>query len=56
MKSCMDILDQYITELRSYMKKYPWSTGGDMSGIGATAPAQEEAKGDEWEQLSTEVT
>ncbi|XP_028287766.1 spatacsin isoform X2 [Parambassis ranga] len=53
-QSCMDILDQYITELRSYMKKYPWYRGGDMPSIRATAPAQEEAKKDEWEQLSKE--
>uniref|UniRef100_A0A3Q1GBL6 SPG11 vesicle trafficking associated, spatacsin n=1 Tax=Acanthochromis polyacanthus TaxID=80966 RepID=A0A3Q1GBL6_9TELE len=52
-QSCVDILDQYVTELRSYMKRFPWSAGGDMFNTNTT-PAQEEAQGDEWEQLSTE--
>uniref|UniRef100_A0AAQ5Z462 Spatacsin C-terminal domain-containing protein n=1 Tax=Amphiprion ocellaris TaxID=80972 RepID=A0AAQ5Z462_AMPOC len=40
-QSCVDILDQYVTELRSYMKRFPWSAGGDMFSS-STTPAQEE--------------
>ncbi|XP_056243814.1 spatacsin isoform X2 [Seriola aureovittata] len=53
-QSCVDVLDQYITELRSYMKRFPWPAGGDTSSIDSAAPAQEEVQEDEWEQLPTE--
>ena len=55
-RSCVDVLDRYVTELRSYMKRYPWPAGGDVSCTDSAAPAQEEALEDEWEQLPTEVT
>uniref|UniRef100_A0A3Q3AA47 SPG11 vesicle trafficking associated, spatacsin n=1 Tax=Kryptolebias marmoratus TaxID=37003 RepID=A0A3Q3AA47_KRYMA len=47
-QSCMNILDRYVTELRSYMKRFPWSC--------STAPPlpQEETESKEWQQLSTE--
>ncbi|XP_008279865.1 spatacsin [Stegastes partitus] len=51
-QSCVDILDQYVTELRSYMKRFPWSAAGDM--LSTSTAAQEEAQGDEWGQRSTE--
>lgn len=49
-QSCVDMLDRYVTELRSYMKRFPWA-----SSSAAPLP-QEEAESDEWLQLSTEVT
>lgn len=49
-RSCVDVLDGYITELRSYMKRFPWAAGSAGS---ADPAAQEEV--DEWEQLPTEV-
>ena len=56
MRSCVDVLDRYVTDLRSYMKRFPWPAGGDTSSTGSADPAQEEAQGDEWEQLQAEVT
>ncbi|XP_067446801.1 spatacsin isoform X2 [Thunnus thynnus] len=53
-QSCVDVLDRYVTELRRYMKKFPWPAGGDTSSTDSTAPAEEEAQEDEWELLSTE--
>ncbi|XP_060933341.1 spatacsin [Limanda limanda] len=53
-RSCVDVLDRYVTELRSYMKRYPWPAGGDVSSTDSAAPAQEEALEDEWEELPTE--
>lgn len=53
-QNCINVLDQYVTELRSYMKRFPWSAGPDTSTTKAAAPAEEEAQQDEWEQLSTE--
>ncbi|KAM4733870.1 spatacsin [Anableps anableps] len=50
-QSSITVLDKYVTELRSYMKKFPWASGGITSNT--SAPLQE-AKVDEWEQLSTE--
>lgn len=55
-RSCVDVLDRYVTELRSYMKRFPWPAGGDASNTCSADPAQEEAQRDEWEQLLTEVT
>lgn len=46
------IMDMYITHLRSYMKKFPWASGGTMSN---TSRRLQEVKGDEWEQRSAEV-
>lgn len=55
-QSCVDVLDQYVTELRSYMKKFPWPAGGDTSSTNSAVPGQKEVLRDEWEQLPTEVT
>lgn len=38
------------------MKRFPWPAGGDTSSTSSADPAQEEAQGDEWEQLQAEVT
>uniref|UniRef100_A0A3P9AU02 SPG11 vesicle trafficking associated, spatacsin n=1 Tax=Maylandia zebra TaxID=106582 RepID=A0A3P9AU02_9CICH len=53
-QSCMNVLDRYVAELRSYMKRFPWAAGPDVSATRAAAPAEEEAQRDEWEQLSAE--
>ncbi|XP_038561946.1 spatacsin-like [Micropterus salmoides] len=51
---CVDVLDRYVTELRSYMKRYPWPAGGDTSSTNSADSAEEAAQRDEWEQLPTE--
>ncbi|KAM4553045.1 spatacsin isoform 3-T3 [Fundulus diaphanus] len=50
-QSSIKILDTYVTELRSYIKKFPRASWGSTSNTRA-APLEE--IGDEWEQLSTE--
>ncbi|XP_034031424.1 LOW QUALITY PROTEIN: spatacsin [Thalassophryne amazonica] len=52
-RNCVDVLDRYVTELRSYMKRFPWPAGGGVSNTDATAPAQEAVQ-EEWEQLPME--
>lgn len=52
-QSCVNILDRYVTELRSYMKKFPWPAGGDTSSSVNTD--SEEGQLDEWARLPTEV-
>uniref|UniRef100_A0A8C5HR99 Spatacsin-like n=1 Tax=Gouania willdenowi TaxID=441366 RepID=A0A8C5HR99_GOUWI len=47
---CVDILDQYATELRTYMKRFPWSPKADLI---TAASVQKEAQ-DEWELLPME--
>ncbi|XP_076027828.1 spatacsin isoform X2 [Genypterus blacodes] len=53
-QSCVDVLDRYVTELRSYMKRFPWPTGGDTSNTESAAPVQEVQEKDEWELLPAE--
>lgn len=55
MRSCVDILDRYLAELRPYMVKFPWPAGGDTSGSSLERVREEEVHEDEWEQLQTEV-
>jgi len=61
-RGCVDALDLYVTELRSYMKKFPWPAGGDATDSAdriqkeKEEEEEEEAQRDEWEQLPTEVT
>ena len=50
---CVEILDAYITELRVYMKKFPWTTGVDAPPTNTTATPQQQDE--EWDLLSTEV-
>ncbi|XP_014827914.1 PREDICTED: spatacsin isoform X1 [Poecilia mexicana] len=50
-QSNVEVLGKYVTELRGYMKRFPWASGDSTSD--ASAPLQG-AKSDEWEQLSTE--
>ncbi|XP_056272671.1 spatacsin isoform X1 [Pseudoliparis swirei] len=59
-RGCVDALDLYVTELRSYMKKFPWPAGGDATDSAdriqkeKEEEEEEEAQRDEWEQLPTE--
>lgn len=55
-RSCVDVLDRYVAELRRYMQRFPWPAGGDASGADSADPVPEEAQEDEWAQLPTEVT
>ncbi|XP_034052463.1 LOW QUALITY PROTEIN: spatacsin-like [Gymnodraco acuticeps] len=57
----VEVLDRYVTELRSYMKRFPWPVGGDTCSTNSAeaAPLQEEEEEreeeeDEWEKLQTE--
>ncbi|XP_041651089.1 spatacsin [Cheilinus undulatus] len=52
--SCVEVLNRYVTELRTYMKRFPWHTGGDTTSTNSADPVKEEAQRDEWEQLQTE--
>lgn len=52
MRSCVDVLGGYVTQLRSYMKKLPWPAGGDTC---SSADALGEGQEDEWACLQTEV-
>ncbi|XP_024137171.1 spatacsin isoform X1 [Oryzias melastigma] len=51
--SCVQILDPYVTQLRTYMKKYPW-WGSSSTSWSSAGPVQVQAEPDQWEQLSTE--
>ncbi|XP_059190874.1 spatacsin [Centropristis striata] len=53
-QSCVDVLDRYVTELRTYMKKFPWTAGGDTSSTNSADSVLVEVERDEWEQLPTE--
>ncbi|XP_029909066.1 spatacsin isoform X2 [Myripristis murdjan] len=48
-RSCVDVLDRYVTELRGYMKRFPWPAGGDGTSTHTAAAPQEE-----WELLPAE--
>lgn len=52
-QSNVEALGKYVTELRGYMKRFPWTSCDSTSDT--SAPLQG-AKSDDWEQLSTEVT
>uniref|UniRef100_A0A1A8HQQ7 Spastic paraplegia 11 n=3 Tax=Nothobranchius kuhntae TaxID=321403 RepID=A0A1A8HQQ7_NOTKU len=47
-QKCVEVLDRYITELRSYMKKFPWT------GPVSSTQRREEEERDPWEELPTE--
>lgn len=54
-QSSVDILDRYLTELRSYMKRFPWPAGAGAQNTNSVETAVETWE-DEWEHLQTEVT
>nr|XP_061780996.1 spatacsin [Nerophis lumbriciformis] len=49
-RSCVDVLNEYLAELRTFMKKYPWPAGGDTHKRDVPAETEE----DEWELLPIE--
>ncbi|XP_023811202.1 spatacsin isoform X3 [Oryzias latipes] len=51
--SCVQILEPYITQLRTYMKKYPWC-GSSSTSWSSAGQDRAQAEPDQWEQLSTE--
>ncbi|CAN9499040.1 unnamed protein product [Ophioblennius macclurei] len=51
-QSCVDVLDRYVTQLRRYMKRFPWSAGSNASSHGI--PPQEDAQQAEWARLPVE--
>ncbi|XP_036432249.1 LOW QUALITY PROTEIN: spatacsin [Colossoma macropomum] len=52
LQECVKILNGYISELRTYMRKYPWLVGGDQ--IPAPKPSPDMTLEDEWESMSVE--
>ncbi|XP_046889233.1 spatacsin isoform X4 [Hypomesus transpacificus] len=51
LQKCVEILDGYISALRSYMKTLPWPAGGDTcSPVTSPSPDPEE---EDWSSLST---
>ncbi|XP_077371965.1 spatacsin isoform X2 [Festucalex cinctus] len=50
-RSCVDILNEYLAVLRTFMKKYPWPADGAKDRKDR-APVKEDK--DEWEELPTE--
>lgn len=54
--ACVKILNGYISELRTYLRRYPWLEGGEgQTPASDTAPAPDKAIEDEWETCSVEV-
>uniref|UniRef100_A0A6Q2Y7N0 Spatacsin C-terminal domain-containing protein n=1 Tax=Esox lucius TaxID=8010 RepID=A0A6Q2Y7N0_ESOLU len=55
LRECVAILDRYISDLRTFMKRYPWQTGPDTSTpIPSPTPAPEELEYEDWKSLSME--
>ncbi|XP_056138328.1 spatacsin [Lampris incognitus] len=54
LQSCVDILDVYITELRRYMRRFPWRAGNDVSSTDSLASTQDHTQGKAWDLLTTE--
>lgn len=53
---CVKILNGYISELRTYLRRYPWQEGGEgQTPASVTFPTQDTALEDEWESRSIEV-
>ncbi|XP_061578291.1 spatacsin isoform X2 [Cololabis saira] len=45
--TCVSVLERYVTDLRSYMKNFPWCPAGHSSPAGAG-----KVQDDDWQQLS----
>ncbi|KAL0967919.1 hypothetical protein UPYG_G00259670 [Umbra pygmaea] len=55
LQECVEILDRYISDLRTFMKKYPWPLVGYISSpVPSPAPAPEKVEHEDWSSLSTE--
>lgn len=50
-RSCVEVLDGYLTQLRCFMKRFPWSVKSDSST--GSGESRSEDQGDQWDQLST---
>uniref|UniRef100_A0AAZ3P5V7 Spatacsin C-terminal domain-containing protein n=1 Tax=Oncorhynchus tshawytscha TaxID=74940 RepID=A0AAZ3P5V7_ONCTS len=55
LQECVEILDSYVSDLRTFMKRFPWPTGGDTSTlVPSPIPVTEEVENDYWSSLSSE--
>uniref|UniRef100_A0A8C7T6C1 SPG11 vesicle trafficking associated, spatacsin n=1 Tax=Oncorhynchus mykiss TaxID=8022 RepID=A0A8C7T6C1_ONCMY len=55
LQECVEILDSYVSDLRTFMKRFPWPTGGDTSTlVPSPIPVPEEVENDDWSSLSSE--
>uniref|UniRef100_A0A8C7JNZ5 SPG11 vesicle trafficking associated, spatacsin n=1 Tax=Oncorhynchus kisutch TaxID=8019 RepID=A0A8C7JNZ5_ONCKI len=55
LQECVEILDSYVSDLRTFMKRFPWPTGGDTSTlVPSPIPVPEEVENDYWSSLSSE--
>ncbi|CAB1323585.1 unnamed protein product [Coregonus sp. 'balchen'] len=55
LRKCVEILDSYVSDLRTFMKRFPWPTGADtFTLIPSPIPVAEEVENDDWCSLSTE--
>lgn len=52
-RSCVEVLDGYLTQLRCFMKRFPWSVKSDSS-TGSGSSRSDEGTGDQWDQLSVQ--
>lgn len=55
---CVKILNVYISELRTYLRRYPWLEAGESQTLAPGSdiePAPDTAIEDEWETHSVEV-
>lgn len=55
LQECVQILDGYVSDLRGYMKKFPWTDGGDAERPACPhTPTSDAATEREWQTLSDE--
>ncbi|XP_050955035.1 spatacsin [Labeo rohita] len=55
LQECVQILDGYVSDLRRYMKKFPWlDGGGSQASVCPNAPASLADTDQEWQSLSDE--
>ncbi|XP_051739851.1 spatacsin isoform X1 [Ctenopharyngodon idella] len=55
LQECVQILDGYISDLRGFMKKFPWTDGGETQvSVCPRAPAPTVGTDKEWQSLSDE--
>lgn len=57
LQECVQILDGYISDLRGYMKKFPWPDGGTTETPACPhTPTTDAATEREWQSMSDEVS
>ncbi|XP_051975530.1 spatacsin [Xyrauchen texanus] len=54
LQECVQILDHYISDLRGFMKKFPWPEGGDIQNLISPVILPNTAAEQEWQSLSDE--